>query len=225
MLKLKNIKKVYNSNGVIIPAINDLSLEVLDGEFVAIMGRSGCGKTTLLNIIGTLEFDYEGEHYMDNDNVRKLSARDCSTLRRSKIAIIHQNYNIFPEMSLYNNIIIPSVLAKEKPSKQHAEELAELLDLKDRLDVPAGKLSGGEKQRTAIARALYQNAEYILADEPTGNLDYENGIKIMEIFKRINIDNNKTIIMVTHDEEMAGYASRVIRLIDGKEKTDEHFMS
>lgn len=216
MIKLKGIRKTYGRDDYLVNAIDGLDLEIQDGEFVAIMGRSGCGKTSLLNVLGTVDRDYEGKYLLDDTDMRSLSEKNACQKRQSDIAIIYQNYNIIEELSVYNNVIFTAYLAGKKGDKERVKEILDELGLAKKLTQSAACLSGGEKQRLAIARSLYQDAGYILADEPTGNLDYNNGINVMKIFEKIHSTTGKTIIMVTHDEEMAGYADRIVRMKDGK---------
>lgn len=218
MIELKNIKRYYGRDDYKTKALNGISLTINEGEFVAIMGRSGCGKTTLLNILGALDSEYSGDFILDGEKVSGKKKSQLCYLRQQKIARIYQNYNLIEDLSVYNNIIMMSLITGKKPDDKRVEEIAELLGIDNKLEKAAGQISGGEKQRTAIARSLYQNADYILADEPTGNLDYENALQVMNIFTNIHNETDKTIVLVTHDKEMASYADRIINIEDGKIK-------
>jgi putative ABC transport system ATP-binding protein len=215
MISLENVSRQYVTGDVTVNALNNISLNVDRGEFIAVMGKSGCGKSTLLNVLGTIDRAYTGKYLLDELQADKLSENDCCKLRQNKISIIYQSYNLLEDLSVYNNIILPAVLAREKPDAEKAGEIAESLNIREKLSIPASNLSGGEKQRVAIARSLYQNAELILADEPTGNLDSANSRNVMDKLLEIHKNEDKTIIMVTHDRDMAMEADKIIHMQDG----------
>lgn len=216
MIRLENITKTYGFGDTVHTVIENLSLNIEKGEFVAIMGKSGCGKTTLLNILGTMDREYSGTYYLGGNNVSELSENKCCELRRSKIAVIYQDYNLIDDISVLNNIIISDVLSNKKIDLKSAKKNAALLGLEGKDKAVPANLSGGEKQRVAIARSLYQKAELILADEPTGNLDSQNSRLVIEKLGQVHKDQNVTIVMVTHDKDIAMAADRILYMRDGK---------
>ncbi|KKQ54412.1 MAG: Macrolide export ATP-binding/permease protein MacB [Candidatus Falkowbacteria bacterium GW2011_GWC2_38_22] len=219
MIQLKNAHKSYFlANGDEIPVLNGIDLRIKKGEFVALMGESGCGKTTLLNIIGCLHSLSEGEYFLDNENIGKV--HDDFTLafiRNKKMGFIFQQFNLFTRLSALKNVALPALYAgvEKKARENRASELLASIGLGERVEHRPTELSGGQQQRVAIARALMNDPEIILADEPTGALDSKSGQEVMEIFMGFK-NRGKTVVMVTHTTEVAKFADRIIYLRDGK---------
>lgn len=217
MIELRNISKQYIFQDVTTNALNDVSLTIKQGEFIAIMGVSGSGKSTLLNIIGCMDVPTSGQYIMDSNDVSTWNASQLSKIRNSKISFVFQNFALMEKYTAYENIELP-LLIRHTPMSQRKKRIlkvAEQLGIEAQLDKLPRQMSGGQQQRVALARTLVSGAEIILADEPTGALDYQTGIELMQLFKRLN-NNGKTIIIVTHDESVAKYAQRIIRLVDGR---------
>ena len=214
MIKIENLVKKYDNGFTENVIFNGFDVAIEDGEFVAIHGRSGCGKSTLLNIIGLIDSMSEGTYILDGKDISKLQPSEYAAIRNRDIGFIFQAFHLLQDESVIYNVSLPMKYAKvDKASrKERAEALLKLVGLEGKENNKALQLSGGEMQRVAIARALANNPKYILADEPTGNLDIENRDKIMDLLKTINEKNGSTIIMVTHDEELLKYADRVIKL-------------
>ena len=214
MIKIENLVKKYDNGFTENVIFNGFDVAIEDGEFVAIHGRSGCGKSTLLNIIGLIDSMSEGTYILDGKDISKLKPSEYAAIRNRDIGFIFQAFHLLQDESVIYNVSLPMKYAKiDKASrKERAKALLKLVGLEGKENNKALQLSGGEMQRVAIARALANNPKYILADEPTGNLDIENRDKIMDLLKTINEKNGSTIIMVTHDEELLKYADRVINL-------------
>ena len=214
MIKIENLVKKYDNGFTENVIFNGFDVAIEDGEFVAIHGRSGCGKSTLLNIIGLIDSMSEGTYMLDGKDISKLKPSEYAAIRNRDIGFIFQAFHLLQDESVIYNVSLPMKYAKvDKASrKERAEALLKLVGLEGKENNKALQLSGGEMQRVAIARALANNPKYILADEPTGNLDIENRDIIMDLLKTINEKNGSTIIMVTHDEELLKYADRVINL-------------
>ena len=214
MIKIENLVKKYDNGFTENVIFNGFDVAIEDGEFVAIHGRSGCGKSTLLNIIGLIDSMSEGTYILDGKDISKLKPSEYAAIRNRDIGFIFQAFHLLQDESVIYNVSLPMKYAKvDKASrKERAEALLKLVGLEGKENNKALQLSGGEMQRVAIARALANNSKYILADEPTGNLDIENRDIIMDLLKTINEKNGSTIIMVTHDEELLKYADRVINL-------------
>lgn len=215
VLQAKNLKKVYRGAEDVY-ALDDVSLKVKAGEFVAILGPSGCGKSTLLHILGAVDAPTAGEVYLNGSEYGKLSEKEKDALRRQKIGIIYQAYNLVPVLSVEENIVLPVLLDNRKIERERLNSLLKLLDLEGQRKNLPSQLSGGQQQRTAIARAVYQEPEIILADEPTGNLDQKNTEEIVKLFQKLNHQFGLTIIMVTHDETIAKQCDRILYMKDGK---------
>jgi putative ABC transport system ATP-binding protein len=216
-IQLKNIKKIYLGSGVSTIALKKISLTFENGEFTAIMGRSGCGKTTLLNILGCMDAFDEGEYIFEDNSIKDYSENALAAFRNKKIGFVFQAFNLINEMTVFENVEVPLGYAgvSTKERKERCEYLLEQVGLLDKLKNHPTQLSGGQQQRVAIARALAMEPAVILADEPTGNLDSKNGTEIMELLKGMN-EKGKTIIMVTHDMNLSKYAKRIVTLNDGE---------
>ncbi len=219
MIRLQNIEKVYRTNTVETLALNKVSIEVAKGEFLSIMGPSGCGKSTLLNIMGLLDEPSKGDIRIDQQKTDNLSDKQLAHFRNKKIGFIFQSYHLINDLQVLDNVELPllyrSTTAKER--KQLATEALAKVGLANRVKHFPSQLSGGQKQRVAIARAIVGRPEIILADEPTGNLDSAMGNEIMDILLQLNKNDGTTIVMVTHDENMAKKTHRLVRLFDGSQ--------
>lgn len=216
ILECRNIKKVFDADEAAITALNDVSMSVDAGEFVAIVGRSGSGKSTLLNILGMLDKPTEGEVFFEEKNVREMSEKERSTLRNTSFGYVFQSFFLEPEYTVSENVEMPLVIAGMKASERtdRVRELIEIVGLTERKGQKTKKLSGGEKQRTCIARALASNPSIVLADEPCGNLDTANSAEIMKLFREIT-KRGSAVLMVTHSEEDAAKADRILYMKDG----------
>lgn len=217
MIQIENLMKVFRTEEVETTAINDISIEVQDGEFVAIMGPSGCGKSTLLNILGLLDNPSGGKFIFNGVDVTNLRERHRTTLRKSNIGFVFQSFNLIDELTVYQNVELPLVYQKVAPAqrKEMTERALERMGISHRRNHFPQQLSGGQQQRVAIARAVVSNPKVILADEPTGNLDSNNGNEVMSLLGELNREGT-TIIMVTHSQSDAEHAHRIINLLDGK---------
>lgn len=214
MLKLRNVEKNYRRGAEVVRALRGINLDIGVGEFAAVIGPSGAGKTTLLHILGCLDLPSAGEIHFDGLRVDQMRESELVNLRRKKIGFIFQQFYLIPGLSVGDNIALPLLFGKVKVERQRIRELARMVGLEQRLDHVPAQLSGGEMQRTAIARALVNEPEMILADEPTGNLDSANSAKIFDILQRLHQDG-LTVVMITHNPELAGRAGRVLQLRDG----------
>ncbi len=217
LLNLKNVYKNYGKEPMIVPVLKDVSLEVTQGDYIAIMGPSGSGKTTLMNIIGCLDRTSEGTYLFENEDISKMNDDALSDLRLNKIGFVFQNFNLLSSESAQENVALPLIYVgvdKEKRN-QRAIDALNKVDLGDRITFKPSQLSGGQKQRVAIARAIINNPKILLADEPTGALDQASGKQVMELFKSLN-DEGVTIIMITHDANVASHAKKILHIIDGE---------
>ncbi len=217
MIKLKNIEKVYRTSTIETLALNAINLEVGKGEFLSIMGPSGCGKSTLLNIMGLLDEPSKGEITVDNETIRNFSDKKLAGFRNQKLGFIFQSYHLINDLPVLDNVELPLLYRSASASErtQLATEALQKVGLSNRMKHYPSQLSGGQKQRVAIARAIVGRPEIILADEPTGNLDSAMGNEIMDILIGLNRNDGTTIVMVTHDENMAKKTNRLVRLFDG----------
>ena len=217
MIKLDNIKKVFQTEEVETWALRNISLEVKEGEFVAIMGPSGCGKSTLLNIIGLLNNPSGGSYLLDGKDVSMLKESERTLIRRGMMGFVFQSFNLIDELNVVENIELPllymGVSGKER--RKRAEEVMERVAMSHRAKHYPSQLSGGQQQRTAIARAILPRPKLIFADEPTGNLDSKNGKEVMDLLTELHKEGT-TIVMVTHSQHDANYADRVINMFDGE---------
>ena len=217
LLQFENLYKIYVAGETKVSAVCNVSLSINSGEFVAVTGHSGSGKSTFLNIIGCLDKPTSGKYFLENVDIAQLDKNKLAEIRNKKFGFIFQNFNLLQRTTALENVELPMIYAgiSGKKSYKRASDLLELVGLKDKLYSIPSKLSGGQQQRVAIARALANNPSIILEDEPTGNLDSNTSMEIMNIFTELN-KNNITIILVTHEEDIARYARRNIIFKDGK---------
>ncbi|OME05865.1 ABC transporter ATP-binding protein [Paenibacillus odorifer] len=215
-LEANNLKKNYGQSHNLVKALNDVSLSVERGEFLAIEGTSGSGKSTLLNLIGGLDKPTEGRVIINGCVLSDLNDDQLTSFRRSNIGFIFQDYNLLPALNVYENIILPVELDNHTIDKEYLDEILKVLDLYDKQMKLPNYLSGGQQQRVAIARALITKPAIILADEPTGNLDSRTSANVMEILRLSNKMFNQTLIMITHNSDIAALADRVVRIEDGQ---------
>jgi len=218
IIKLENVWKVYRLGKVDVPALRGVSLNIHEGEFVAIMGPSGSGKSTLMNMVGALDVPTRGRVLLDDQDISKMSESSLAQLRGKKIGFVFQQFNLIYTLTAAENVMLPMIFQgyTEAERKQRARELLEMLGLGKRLSHRPYELSGGEQQRVAMARALANNPEIVLADEPTGNLDSTTGKQIMDLMNKLHREENKTMVMVTHDPYVAKNAERVLNIKYGK---------
>ncbi len=221
LISMKSITRFYGKNENRVDALRGIDLSINSGEFIAIIGPSGSGKTTLLNILGCLDSPNSGEYIIDKTDISKLTSKDLANLRNKKFGFIVQNFALLDDYTVYENIKIPLDYSKTKINnkKQEIKEILKKLGIEDKINKFPTELSGGQCQRVSIARALINNPDIILADEPTGALDKEMGQQVINIFKEINKEN-KTIIIVTHDANIASQCDRVITIEDGSIKSN-----
>jgi len=217
ILSVKNVSKVYKMDGVSVKALDGVSLEIFEGEFVSIIGSSGSGKSTLMHIIGCLDTPTTGRVILDGHEVSRMGERELAKIRNKKIGFVFQQFNLLSRTSALENVTLPLVYngTDELQIKEKGIEALNKVGLGERLDHHPNQLSGGQQQRVAIARALVTNPAIILADEPTGNLDSKSGSEVMNIFKDLH-EQGRTIVLVTHDPNVASQAQRTIKLKDGK---------
>lgn len=216
ILEVKNLKKYYGEGNTLVRALDGIDLKVEKGEFVAIVGSSGSGKSTLLHMLGGLDIPSEGEVWVDGKELSKLNENQLAVFRRRKIGFVFQNYNLIPLLSVYENIILPRQLDGKKADYKFVEELLSLLGLKEKMESFPNELSGGQQQRVAIARALATRPAILLADEPTGNLDSKASQDVISLMKAMNEHYSQTIVLITHNQEIAQLAGRIIQIEDGK---------
>lgn len=216
IVQTKNLKKYYNLGKNMIKAVDGISLDVKDGEFLAIVGSSGSGKTTLLNLIGGLDIPTDGKIIVNHVDITHMNENQLSIFRRRNIGFVFQNYNLISNLNVIENIILPIELDGNRIPRDDIEDILSVLKLTDKKYIYPSHLSGGQQQRVAIARALATKPSIILADEPTGNLDSKTGQDVMGLLKRANQLYKQTIIMITHNEDIAQLADRMIRIEDGK---------
>ncbi len=217
MIELHDLSKVYRTSDVETTALNNINLEISEGEFIAIMGPSGCGKSTLLNILGMLDTPNSGSYNFLGEDVANCSERELAIVRKQNIGFIFQSFNLIDELTVAENVELP-LLYQKMPAKDRAERVQQVLErvnIAHRADHRPQQLSGGQQQRVAVARAVVTNPNLILADEPTGNLDTTNGEEVLNLLGQLNGDGT-TIIMVTHDQGHADHASRVVHMLDGR---------
>ncbi len=216
IITIQNLKKYYGSGSSQVRALDGVNLTIAQGEFTAIVGASGSGKTTLLNMMGGLDAPTEGEVFVDGVRLSGLREEQRAVFRRKKVGFIFQNYNLVPTLTVEENILFPLDLDGARPDEKYLQEITELLGLMDKMRDYPGMLSGGQQQRVAIARALLPKPSIILADEPTGNLDSRNGQNVAGLLKMTAELYHRTLVLITHNLELAQLADRVIRMQDGR---------
>ena len=216
ILTVKDLKKYYGKGETLVKALDGVSLEIERGKFTAVIGTSGSGKSTLLNMMGGLDVPTEGSVKIGNTELAKLNAEQATIFRRKQIGFIFQNYNLIPVLTVWENIVFPISLDGQKPDREFIMEVVRALGLEERLDELPNNLSGGQQQRVAIARALAAKPSIVLADEPTGNLDSRTGSDVIGLLKMTGREFHQTIVMITHNPEIARMADRIIRIEDGK---------
>jgi putative ABC transport system ATP-binding protein len=222
MIRLESLQRVFRVGGQTVRALDDVNLEVDDGDYLAVMGPSGSGKSTLLNIIGLLDRPTGGRYLLDRRDVTTLSDEEQASVRRENIGFVFQSYHLVPRLNAAQNVELPLVLAGVEPAERKAKVAAMLdaLQLSNRAGHRPDQLSGGQRQRVAIARAMTMDPAMILADEPTGNLDRASGSEVIDILETLNRERGITLIVVTHDPELGGRASSQIAMVDGRISLD-----
>lgn len=221
MIKTSKLVKVYRTEEVETTALNEVDIEIKEGEFVAIMGPSGCGKSTLLNILGMIDSPSRGDYFFMDQEVGHLSERKRANVRKHNLGFVFQSFNLIDELTVYENVELPMLYTKvpAKERKMRVEELLERMTMMHRRNHFPQQLSGGQQQRVAVARAIVNKPKLILADEPTGNLDSSNGDDVMRTLSQLNQEGT-TIAMVTHSQYCAEFGNRIIRMLDGKVVTE-----
>jgi putative ABC transport system ATP-binding protein len=223
LIEIKSISKVYNLGEVQVRALDDVSLAIKHGEFLSIMGPSGSGKSTLMNILGCLDQPSDGHYFLEGVDVGELDRDKLAAIRNKKIGFVFQGFNLLSRTSALENVELPMLYngVSVKERKDKALEALRIVGLEGRELHKPNQLSGGEQQRVAIARAIVNQAPIVLADEPTGNLDTKTSSEIMEIFQKLNTESHITVILVTHESDIAHYSKRIIRFLDGRLVKDE----
>lgn len=216
ILKTENLVKIYGEEPNVVKALDGISIDVNEGEFVAIVGTSGSGKSTLLNMLGGLDKPTNGETIINSKRLSNMKDEELTIFRRRSIGFIFQNYNLVPILNVYENIVLPIELDGTKIDKHYVDSIIDTLGLKEKLSNMPNNLSGGQQQRVAIARALATKPSIILADEPTGNLDSKTSMDVIGLLKTTSKKFNQTMVMITHNEEIAQLADRIVRIEDGK---------
>ena len=216
LLKIENLCKTYGKGENEVKALNNVSFTVPKGQMLAVIGPSGSGKSTLLHILGGVDRPTSGKVFLDGQDVYAQNDRDLAVFRRRQVGLIYQFYNLIPVLDAEENITLPMVMDGRKPDKKHLEDLLELLQLKERRHHLPSQLSGGQQQRVSIGRALFTSPGVILADEPTGNLDRKNSAEIIKFLRQSNRDLEQTMIIITHDENIALQCDRIITISDGQ---------
>ena len=216
ILQTTELKKYYGAKPNITRALDGVTLSIEKGEFVAIVGTSGSGKSTLLNMIGGLDVPTSGKVIVDGRELSTLKDEQLTIFRRRKIGFIFQNYNLVPVLNVYENIVLPVELDGNKVDKKFMKEVVQMLGLEDKLNNMPNNLSGGQQQRVAIARALVSKPAIVLADEPTGNLDSKTSAEVLGLIKRTSAEFRQTVVMITHNNDIARLADRIVRIEDGK---------
>ena len=223
LIQLNSLGKTYKNGDIEVQALTNVNLTICKGEFVAVMGASGSGKSTLMNILGCLDRPTDGTYLLEGIDIRSKSDDELSTIRNASVGFVFQSFNLIPRSTALKNVTLPMVYAKipKIERRQRARILLRDVGLEDRIDHMPNELSGGEKQRVAIARALANDPPIILADEPTGNLDSYSSVEIMKIFATLNTQKQSTIIVVTHEQDIAEFADRILTFKDGVLISDE----
>lgn len=221
LLKVENLCKIYGNGENEVRAVNGVSFSVPKGQMVAIVGASGSGKSTLLHMIGAVDRPTSGKIFLDGQDVFRQNDHELAIFRRRQVGLIYQFYNLIPVLTAEENITLPILMDGRRPDREHLEKILDMLRLKERRDHLPSQMSGGQQQRVSIGRAVFTSPQLILADEPTGNLDSKNSAEIMELFRRSNRELKQTIIIITHDENIARQCDRIIVLNDGRIISDE----
>ena len=216
MLKVENLKRYYKTNDVEVRALDGVSFEVKNGEFISIIGASGSGKSTLLHLLGGLDYPTSGKVLIDDTDIYALKDDERTIFRRRNIGFVFQAYNLLPMLNVYENIIIPFGLDGDAVDKKYVDSVIDILEISDQKYKMPNELSGGQQQRVAIARALVTKPSLILADEPTGNLDSKSSSQVVYLLKKINKELGNTILMITHDDAVAQAAVKTLRIEDGR---------
>jgi putative ABC transport system ATP-binding protein len=221
LLKIENLCKVYGKGENEVRAVDNVSFTVPKGQMTAIVGASGSGKSTLLHMIGAVDRPTSGKIYLDSQDIFAQNNKELAIFRRRQVGLIYQFYNLIPVLTAEENITLPLLMDGRKPDKEHLEKILDMLGLKERRNHLPSQMSGGQQQRVSIGRAMFSSPQVILADEPTGNLDSKSSAEIMELFRRSNREMNQTILIITHDRNIAEQCDRIIVLSDGKIISDE----
>ena len=216
ILETKNLCKYYGSGENLVKAVDHIDLQIAQGEYVAIVGKSGSGKSTLLHLLGALDNPTSGEIWVDGKTIAALSGEELTALRRRKIGFIFQAFNLIPSLNVWENIVLPIGLDGKRADEEFVRDILRTLDLEERTNALPNTLSGGQQQRTAIARAIAAKPSIILADEPTGNLDTKNGDEVISLLKLSAKKYGQTLVVITHNEDIAQMADRTITLEDGR---------
>lgn len=222
LIELRNIHKSYPLDGFDLEILKGVNLKIESGEFVAIMGPSGSGKSTLMNILGCLDTPSSGQYLLEGQNVENLDSDELADIRNRKIGFVFQGFNLLSRTTAIENVELPMIYSGlgDKERSQRAQAALKSVGLEERMYHQPNQLSGGQQQRVAIARAIVNDAPIIFADEPTGNLDTKMSVEIMSLFSKLNNELKRTIILVTHEEDIALYAKRIIKIVDGEIKSD-----
>ena len=218
LLKIENLTIGFPTKSGIHTVVDHVNLEVGKGEIVGIVGESGSGKSTLMNIIGVLDRQTQGDYYLEGQDVNGMSDEVRSAIRNRRIGFVFQNFNLLPRANALKNVMVPLLYGEEhsKNGKEHAMEMLKMVGMEDRADHRPNELSGGQKQRVAIARAMINDPAIILADEPTGALDSKTGHMVMDLFHKLHEEQGKTIVLITHSQELAQETERIVTLLDGQ---------
>ena len=224
IIRLENVWKTYQMGDVDVNALKNVSLNINQGDFVAITGTSGSGKSTMMNLVGCLDIPSKGSIFLDNKDISKMHESELAQIRGKKIGFIFQQFNLIPTLDTLDNVMLPLQFqdVPDEVAEEKATKILKLVGLGDRMDHRPSQLSGGQQQRVAIARSLVNNPDVILGDEPTGNLDSKTGMEVLDLLHKLWKEEGKTIIIVTHDLKLASYAKRIIKLKDGQIVDEEN---